>query len=119
MGDLLADREIDRATYARQSTRLRTRIEERAAQLTSRRGSSVLDHLGGHVEEQWDTMSADDQRLVLQTFVESILVAPNPVKGRNRFDPSRLSIRYAFPSLARLFPDVDLSAEVAGAMIRA
>lgn len=71
------DRIIDRATYLKQSQRLRDRIEASTARIASLTGQSALDRLGGGVVAHWEQMSAEDRRLVLLSMVDAVEVASN------------------------------------------
>jgi hypothetical protein len=103
MGDMLADGEMTRAAYARASARLQRRIDDRAQRLNAVRSSSVLD---GSVGERWDEMTADEQRTVVRALVREVVVA-RPERPSPKFQPSRLTIRWAYGSLARMTGNED------------
>lgn len=103
MGDMLADGDLTRAAYARSAIRIRRRIDDRSQHLSAVRSSSVLT---GAVNEQWDGMSADEQRTVVRAIVDQVIVAPVE-RHSPRFQPSRLTIRWAYGSLARLTGNED------------
>jgi site-specific DNA recombinase len=96
-----ADRVIPRATFLKQSNRLRDRMEGRTNKLSALRGYSALDRLGGQVQDRWNEMSADDKRMILQSLVASIEVSPVPV-GLGYFDSNRLRMIFRFESLAKV-----------------
>jgi site-specific DNA recombinase len=100
LSDMLGDGEIDRASYTRQAGRLRDRIAARSSELSTLRGQSALGRFAGRVEASWDTMSVKDQRLILLSLVRSIKVGRAPVKGSNRFDPTRVTFSWRFDVLA-------------------
>jgi hypothetical protein len=72
---LFNDNEIDLATFRKNTKVLTERIDGRSAQLTGLRGTSALDRLGGSVADNWDAMTSDDKRLVIQVFFSDIMVA--------------------------------------------
>jgi hypothetical protein len=83
---------IDRATFIRQSSALRKKIEDRTHRLSSLRGQSALDRLGGQVADHWQTMSADDKRLITLSVVSDIQVSRSTRRGSNVFDDTRVCI---------------------------
>jgi site-specific DNA recombinase len=91
-----ADRVIPRATYLTQSARLRKRVDARHARLASMRGRTAIDRLNGHVAEQWDTLSTDEQRTTILALVTEITVSRHDRAHGNRFDPARLRFRWTF-----------------------
>ena len=99
LADMLADGEMDRASYARASRRLRDRVEDRTARLSTVRGESVLDRLGGQVAEKWPTMTDEEKRTVLQAVVGNVTVAKG--KGGGPFDPRRVKINFRTEAFAR------------------
>jgi site-specific DNA recombinase len=88
--DHYQDRVISRSTFLRQSTALEKKIDERRNHLATLRGKSVLDHVGGQVQEHWDEMSAEDRRLIILSIIAYIEVTPAMRRGSNVFDPRRL-----------------------------
>jgi site-specific DNA recombinase len=96
-----ADQVIPRATFLKQSNRLRDRIESRTSKLSALRGYSALDRLGGQVQDQWDEMSADDKRMIVQSLVTAIEVSPVRV-GLGYFDPTRLKMNFRFESIKKV-----------------
>ena len=114
LGDDYADQVIKRTVFLKQSQRLRERIEQRESHLTALRGQSALDRMGGHVQENWETMSAEDKRLILLSLVQAVKVARTSRPGSNTFEPGRLDIVWRYKRLAVLAKDVegvDLRAE--------
>jgi site-specific DNA recombinase len=102
LDDMLADGEMDRPSYARASRRLRGRIDGRSARLSTVRGESVLDRLGGQVAERWPGMTDEERRTVLRAVVDSVAVSKG--KGGGPFDPRRVRINFrtgAFERAAR------------------
>lgn len=89
-----ASKNSSRQAFLRQSQRLPERIEARDAQLATLRGHSALDRLGGGVQANWDSMSADDKRSVIQSLVARIEVAKATNLGSHVFDPERVSMEW-------------------------
>jgi hypothetical protein len=100
------DRAISRAAFMKQSGRLRERIEDRSGQIAAMRGHSALDRLGGSVTADWDTMSADDKRLVTLAIIDHIDVRSAGKAGR--YDPTRLRIYLRFEAVLGKGIPVDL-----------
>jgi len=100
LSDMLADGDLDRSAYVKQSKRLHDRIEARHSQLAGIQGQSALDRLGGHVAERWDEMSADDKRSIVTTFAPIIKVRPATRYG-NTFDTRRLWWGWRYSALAK------------------
>ena len=99
MADMVADGEMGRATFTKQNRRLTSRITQRLDRLSELRGQSALNRLGGNVRKDWDSMSADDKRLVMLSLCDHIVVA----KGtKGRFDADRLKIMYRFAAIAKV-----------------
>jgi len=90
--DDYADKVVTRQAFLRQSQRLSERIEARDAQLATLRGHSALDRLGDDVQANWDSMSADDKRSIIQSLVAHIEIKSVLKHGYNRFDPDRVNI---------------------------
>jgi hypothetical protein len=117
LGDMFGNDEVDRATYTRQSKRLRDRIAERTAQLAGLRGQSALGRYTewdadagrylGTVERSWESMPTEDKRLVLLSVVESISVGKASRPGSNSFDTRRIGIHWNYRNLARLSGNED------------
>ena len=112
LDDMLADGDMDRASYTRSASRIRERIAGRTAQLAGLRGQSALGRYAGHVEESWDTMPVADQRLILLALIESVQIASTTRQGSNAFDTTRVGIRWRYENLARLSGE-DFSVEIA------
>ena len=90
--DYYQDRVIDRATYLKQSQRIRQHIEARETQIASLRGRTALSRLGGDVQSGWDEMPTEDQRAILSSFIAHIEIGKASKPGSNLFDPSRVHI---------------------------
>lgn len=79
--------------------RLRKRAEERKEQarreLSKVRRVDVLDDLGvpGALREEWPNLPDERRRAVLATIIDRIVISP-AVRGRNRFDPTRVDIEW-------------------------
>lgn len=91
LAEMVADGDMDRANYTRQSKRLRGRIEEKTTRLAATRGRSALGLLGGEVQASWEQMSAEDKRLILLSLMDSITVRSAGKRGQ-RFNPDRVDI---------------------------
>jgi DNA invertase Pin-like site-specific DNA recombinase len=72
------------------------------ARIAGLQGQSVLDRLGGQVQDEWDSMTADDKRGILKSLVTEIRVTPAIRRGSNVFDPRRVTIIYRFDSMAKV-----------------
>lgn len=90
LADAFADEEGDVLELRRAGQRIRERIADLRRQIaeagTARR---MLDPI--EVRAEWDRYDLAQRRAVLALLIERIDVAP-AVRGRNRFDPDRLSV---------------------------
>jgi hypothetical protein len=93
---------IDDQTFQRLSAELQKRIDTGNSRLAALRGKSALDRLGGHVQENWGEMSAEDRKLIILSLVSTIEVFPVKHRGSNVFDPSRLRIIFRYESVSKM-----------------
>jgi len=105
LGDMLADGDIDRASYVKQTRRISERIEAGHAQLAGIQGQSALDRLGGSVRDRWDEISADDRRSIVATFAPVIKVKPATRHG-NTFDSDRLDIQWRWDAIKECLGEI-------------
>ncbi len=96
-----SDGKASRASWLKQTGRLRERMEERAGTIAGMRGTSILDRLGYDVQERWPTLSADERKMILQAMVVEISVKP-AVRGRTKFDPDRVDILWRYATVAKI-----------------
>ena len=75
-----------RATLLSREQSLRRRVE------ASRRGHD-LDGLPDPLRTAWPALPLHRRRAIIGALVEAVVVGPG-VRGRNRFDPERVSIRW-------------------------
>jgi site-specific DNA recombinase len=102
---LFNDNEIDLATFRKQTRVLTERIDGRSAQLTGLRGTSALDRLGGSVADNWDDMTSDNKRLVIQVFFSDITVACAHKHGV--WDWHRLSPTFRIEAMTQALASTD------------
>jgi site-specific DNA recombinase len=90
--DRYVHRIIDHGAFLAADRELRERIEtvERQFAAADRRVLLAVPD----IRERWATSDIGQQRGLLGMFVESVVVGPVAVRGRNRFDPDRVSIRW-------------------------
>jgi hypothetical protein len=97
--DYYQHHQIDKRTFLHQTKVADARITLASDKLASLRGESVLDKLGGDIQGQWDSLSADDKRLVIESVVTEISVMRPFVRGRNRFDSDRVTMTLRFEAV--------------------
>ena len=97
--DYYQHHQIDKRTMLHQTKVADARITVASDKLASLRGESVLDKLGGDIQSQWDDLSADDKRLVIESVVTEISVMRPFIRGRNRFDSDRVVITLRFEAV--------------------
>ena len=114
LSDMLADGDIDRAAYVRQTRRVSERLSAAQARLASLRGSTVLGRLGGSVQATWSELSAEDKRTIMLSLCRYVKVrqatrdANGIYHGGKVFDPSRVSIVGSMAAMANLFDGIVL-----------
>ncbi|HXY44200.1 MAG TPA: zinc ribbon domain-containing protein, partial [Acidimicrobiales bacterium] len=107
LDDMFGDGTLPKDAYLRQANRLRERVRQRAAELQTLRGTSALSRLGGDVTGSWESMSADDKRLVAQALLMAVDVTPASRRGSNLFDPKRLRFVWRWDALLKIADDVE------------
>jgi len=95
--DELAERYGRKEMTAREWTIAKAPIQDRIAaherRLVTFTGTSVLNGYVGHADSlrrQWNTLTAARQRAIVSALLDSIVIGPG-VRGRNTFDPSRVT----------------------------
>jgi len=91
LDDGFGDRRISRTAWLGQRKRIESRIAERSGRPAVIRGRDALVTLGKKPQEKWLTLSADEKRLITQSFVTSVRVFRAAIPS-NRFDPDRVVI---------------------------
>lgn len=96
LADDYADGAISRDTYKRAAARLDARRVDARKSLTAgatvdRRASVLSDP--APLGERWQELNFDQRRVVIDAVVDRIVVGP-ALKGRNFFDPDRVSISW-------------------------
>lgn len=91
-----ADGTISRDAYKKASARMEAKaVSERGklgtATVADRRRTVLADPVP--LGERWDAMTFDQRRVVLDAVVDRVVVGP-AVKGRNFFDPDRVSVEW-------------------------
>jgi site-specific DNA recombinase len=92
--DLLADKLLDKAGYARQRKRIKGRIAGLDEQIAHVRASTPRRRLRGatlgELQAEWEQLDLDEQRAVLADHIDRIVVMP---VGRGKhFDPDAIKI---------------------------
>jgi hypothetical protein len=96
LGEMWASGEIDRAGWTSARQRLEAEREDVSGRVRQRSTPDALAPYagrGGALREAWPQLTVDQQRAVIAAVVESVVIAP-AVRGRNFFDPSRVSITW-------------------------
>jgi hypothetical protein len=102
IGEMFADDEMDHQTFVKQSQRLRSRIEARETQLASLRGRTALSRLRDNITmSDWDGMSGEDRRSIIQSVVGRIEIGKANKPGSHKFDPDRVSFGWGSSKVAR------------------
>jgi site-specific DNA recombinase len=92
LGTMWAEGEIDRAGWnaaSRAMDQRRKALEDQIARQGRAKGSKIA--VDAAMASRWSSLSFDQQRAVIGHVVDRIVVAP-ALKGRNFFDPNRVSI---------------------------
>lgn len=94
-GDYYADHAISKEQFVAASRRLSGRLAEakREAAALSRRTTSALIIADGDLRARWKFLGFDVQRAFVVEHVERVVLT-RAVKGRNFFDPGRVSIEW-------------------------
>lgn len=93
--DWAADR-ISRKEWLTARKALEQRLDAAQRQFVQTDRPVVLDEIegdSGRLRDAWSELSLERRRAVLDAVIDRVVVAP-AVKGRNRFDPSRVEITY-------------------------
>jgi DNA invertase Pin-like site-specific DNA recombinase len=94
--DELAETFADGTVSRREWLTARGRLEARRDALTARlaaSGPSPLAMLAGDVYETWERLSFDQRHAIVAAVVDRVVVGP-AVRGRNRFDPDRVTVTW-------------------------
>jgi site-specific DNA recombinase len=93
LGREFARREINRTALIAAQGVHQAVIDESRARLAKASRSQALDSLTD-LDDEWEDLSEDRKRAVLETVIDHVLV--DPASGaRNRFDPERVDPRWA------------------------
>lgn len=94
--DMFADGEITRAEWLRARNGAEKRRDAARRELSTVRRIDVLGDLGepGALRREWPDLSQERQRALLATIIDRIVIAP-ALRGRNYFDPDRVTIEWA------------------------
>ena len=96
--DYYTERMLSRAEYLAARDTLEGRIKAARAKLARTNGTGPLRTvagLGTKLREAWEQESLDWRRQVLSAVVDRIVIGP-AVRGRNAFDPARVSIEWRY-----------------------
>jgi hypothetical protein len=97
LDDAHYDGSLPKDRYLRQKTRQEARRDKLTAQLSSNGRGRVLAGLPRGAEAlrtAWERNSLKWRRSVVGAVMERVVVSPDPRRGRNAFDPERLTIRW-------------------------
>lgn len=93
------DRKMTERTYQRLRSELEGRIESlriRLARIDQRHALSLLPTSSAIARERWEAAGLQWRRRLIQLLVEKVTIGPG-VRGRNRFDPTRIRITFRVP----------------------
>jgi hypothetical protein len=77
IGDAFGDGDLDRATYRRQTERVRARIEETERRLAESTDDGALLAIDRDaLRNEWPTMTLHERRTILDALVDHVTVAP-------------------------------------------
>ncbi|MGI8830595.1 MAG: recombinase family protein [Candidatus Limnocylindria bacterium] len=96
--DYYTERMISRSEYLAARDTLEGRIKAARAKLARTNGTGPLRAvagLGAKLRDAWEQESLDWRRQVLSAVVDRIVIGP-AVRGRNAFDPARVSIEWRY-----------------------
>lgn len=93
LGEMWAGGEIDRAGWKAASSKLEERRRELVVAMQTATSSSIVERYVGEglLRRSWPDMSNEQRRAVLAALIDRVVIGP-AVRGRNFFDPSRVSI---------------------------
>jgi len=89
---------LSRAEYLAARDTLEGRIKAARAKLARTNGTGPLRAvagLGTKLREAWEQESLDWRRQVLSAVVDRIVIGP-AVRGRNAFDPGRVTVEWRY-----------------------
>ncbi len=92
--DHYADKIISRAEFLAARNAIEGRMEATRRKLASLEGGRALTHVPSNSEalrSAWQDKGLDWQRALLRAVLDKVMVGP-AVRGRNRFDPDRVSL---------------------------
>lgn len=94
--DDFAEGRVSRAEWLRVRNGAEKRRDDARRELSQVRRVDVLDELGdpGALREAWPELPVDRRKTVLATIIDRIVIGP-ALRGRNYFDPERVSIEWA------------------------
>ncbi len=74
----------------------------RRAVMAENRGA-LSPYLGatGVLRKAWPGLSADQRRMVIQAAFGTVAIEPTTMRGRGRFDPTRIKLAPTFPVVNR------------------
>jgi site-specific DNA recombinase len=92
LAEMWAVGEMTRADLRRANEALEARRAALEAQLTRPKPTALLG-AHGDLSKSWATLDVGTRRAVLESVLESVTIGP-AVKGRNTFDPTRVSVAW-------------------------
>jgi DNA invertase Pin-like site-specific DNA recombinase len=92
LAETFADGTVSRREWLAARGRLETRRDTLTARLAAS-GPSALAVLTGDVYDAWERLSFDQRHAIVAAIVDRVTVKP-ALKGRNRFDPDRVDVRW-------------------------
>jgi site-specific DNA recombinase len=93
LGEMWESGEIDRAGWKAASAKLEQRRRELVETMQTETRSSLVDQYvgAGLLRRSWPNMTNEQRRTVLSAVIDRVVIGP-AVRGRNFFDPSRVSV---------------------------
>jgi DNA invertase Pin-like site-specific DNA recombinase len=92
LAETFADGQVSRREWLTARGRLEARRDALNARLAAS-GPSPLATLAGDVYEAWERLSFDQRHAVVAAVVDRVIVG-SAVRGRNRFDPDRVTLAW-------------------------
>jgi DNA invertase Pin-like site-specific DNA recombinase len=93
LAEMYGRREMTAREWMAAKAPIQQRISRNERRMGTFAGTSSLDGYVGHgdaLRGQWDALTPARQRAIVSALVESIVIGP-AVRGRNRFDPTRIT----------------------------
>ena len=84
--------QIDKATYSRLRAKLEAEQEKLASGLVAEANKRRIVGSPDELREALASGSLEQRRSILSLYVEKVVIAPVKVRGRNKFDPSRITV---------------------------